>query len=141
MIDLDKMKAELTRDEGLRQRLYKDNATPPRNTIGVGRNLDDVGVSIEEAQYLLANDIKRAIEQLDANLPWWQNLDGTRQRVMVNMCFNLGIKRFLGFQNTLTFIKNGDYDSAADEMLKSAWAGQVGARAQRLSQMMETGNS
>lgn len=138
---MEKMKAELTRDEGLRLRLYKDTATPPKLTIGVGHNIDDLGISKNIAMAILAEDIQTVINQLDAQLPWWRNLDGTRQRVLVNMCFNLGITKLLGFKNTLQLVRDGKYDEAADAMLKSAWANQVGARAQRLSQMMETGNS
>lgn len=138
-IDREKMKAELTLDEG--EKLFPYKCTAGKLTIGIGRNLVDRGITKKEAQFLLDNDITLCIEQLDANLNWWQNLDPVRQRVLVNMCFNLGIKGLMGFTNTLRAVREGRYDDAAEGMLKSKWAGQVGKRAVRLAQMMETGHS
>ena len=136
-MDLALLRAELTRDEGLRLRPYTD--TTGHLTIGVGRNLTDNGISEREAQVLLLNDIARVVEQLDHALPWWQGLDPVRQRVMANMAFNLGIASFLGFHNTIILIQSGRYDAAAAGMRSSLWARQVGPRAERLAAMMETG--
>lgn len=131
--------AELKRDEGVRLKPYRD--TVAKLTIGVGRNLDDVGISEAEADFLLASDIKRTVEDLASRLPWWSTLDEVRQRVLCNMAFNLGIGGLCAFVNTLNAVKAGDYDKAATEMLNSKWAKQVGARAVRLSAMMRTGEA
>lgn len=142
-MDIKVLVAELERDEGLRLKPYRD--TVGKLTVGVGRNLDDVGLSQDEAEYLLQNDIKRACADLDANLPWWRELDDVRQRVLVNMCFNMGIgsiqagRGLLSFGITLLKVKSGDYAGAAAGMLASKWAGQVGGRAKRLADMMRTG--
>jgi len=125
--------AELVRDEGLRLKPYRDSVG--KLTIGVGRNLDDVGISPDEAQYLLGNDIASAEAMLDLRVSWWRRLDEDRQRVLVNMAFNLG-ERLLGFERTLGAIANGSYDVAADAMLQSKWAQQVGPRAVRLAERM-----
>lgn len=138
-VDMQVMRDELTRDEGSRLRLYKDSVG--KFTIGVGRNLDDRGITKDEEALMLSNDIRNVIDQLNANMSWWQDLDSVRQRVMVNMCFNLGYKKFSGFANTLSAIREARYDDAATEMRDSVWAGQVGVRAERLAQMMETGHS
>lgn len=127
----------LMADEGFRSRPYKDSVG--KITIGYGRNLDDNPLTIQEAEYLLVSDIDRASAQLDARLPWWRTLDDVRQSVVLNMCFNMGILRLLGFRRTLTSIQNGDFETAAREMLDSRWAQQVGHRAQRLAQEMKTG--
>lgn len=131
---IDAMRAELVRDEGLRLRIYKD--TVGKLTIGVGRNLDDVGISKDEAYLMLDNDIQRTSDSLDKNLPWWKTLDEVRQRVILNMAFNMGINSLLGFKNTLAAIQAGRYNDAADGMLASKWATQVGDRATRLAKMM-----
>lgn len=128
---------ELTRDEALRLKPYRCSAG--KLTIGVGRNLDDVGISEGEAEILLRNDIDRACSGLDASLPWWRNLDPVRQRVMVNMAFNLGVAGLLGFRNTLKLIELGNYQDAAVAMMASKWAKQVGPRATRLALMMRDG--
>lgn len=134
---MDEMRAELVRDEGLRLKPYKD--TVGKTTIGIGRNLDDVGISRDEAYLMLTNDILRTSDSLDANLPWWKTLNEIRQRVLLNMAFNLGINSLLGFKNTLAMIQAGKYEEAAVGMLSSKWAGQVGARAQRLAEQMVKG--
>jgi lysozyme len=136
-VDITKLKAELARDEGLRLKPYLDSVR--KLTIGYGRNLTDVGISLEEAAYLLDADVARAVKDLDDALPWWIKLDEVRQRVLVNLTFNVGIFGVLGFVNTLKFIETGLYEAAADAMMKSLWANQVGPRAVRLAEMMRTG--
>ncbi len=128
---------QLIRYEGLKLRPYKD--TVGKLTIGVGRNLDDVGISEQEAMILLDNDIERARLDLAKALPWVKTLDSVRQDVLINMAFNMGIGGLLTFKNTLASIKAGDYADAANKMLQSKWARQVGLRASELSQMMRTG--
>lgn len=128
---------ELERDEGIRLKPYQD--TVGKWTIGIGRNLSDVGISTEEAHHLLANDIDHVCNDLDKRFPWWRDLSETRQRVLANMCFNMGIFSLAEFRHTLTAIQTGDFKAAAAGMLASRWAIQVGPRANRLAQMMEEG--
>ena len=132
-----RMKEQLILHEGIRYKAYKD--TVGKVTVGVGRNLVDRGLSTREVDYLLNNDIEDCRYQLDTELPWWRTLSEVRQRVLVDMCFNLGISGLLGFKNTLGFIQAGAYDAAATGMLKSKWAEQVQSRAIRLAEMMRTG--
>jgi lysozyme len=136
-MDSEKLIRELTRDEGLRLKPYRCSAG--KLTIGIGRNLDDVGISHGEAEIMLRNDISRAEADLDRDLPWWKTLDEVRRRVLVNMAFNLGIRGLLGFKNTLELVRTGRYLDAAQHMLDSKWAKQVGPRAVRLATMMRDG--
>lgn len=124
---------DLKRDEGLRLKPYLD--TTGHWTVGYGRNLTDVGISEAEAEYLLANDIARAESFLDANLPWWRTLSPDRQRALANMAFNLG-PELLTFKVTLGRLQAGNYVAAAESMLQSLWAKQVGARAVRLAALV-----
>ena len=125
-------------DEGLRLKPYR--CTAGKLTIGVGRNLDDVGISGEEALYLLKHDIDRAERACAEAFDFWPTLPGARKMVLVNMAFNLGINGLLKFQRTLDAVRYGDYALAAQRMIDSKWAKQVGARADRLAKIMETGN-
>lgn len=134
--DMTQLIAELSLDEGRKLKPYVD--TVGKTTIGVGRNLTDVGISDAECDAMLQNDIGRTVSWLDRNLPWWRDLDPVRQRVIINMAFNMG-GGLLTFVNTLGAMRRADYAAAADGMLASKWANQVGARAQRLAQMMRTG--
>lgn len=136
-MNIDLMKFELRRDEGVRLKPYRD--TVGKLTLGVGRNIDDVGITSEEADYLLENDIGRAMAELDRALPWWRGLSEARQRALLNMAFNLGLSRLLGFRGMLGALQAGDWGRAAAEALNSRWAGQVGARAQRLAEMIREG--
>lgn len=130
------LRLALTRDEGLRLKPYED--TTGHLTIGVGRNLTDVGISSDEAQMLLDHDIDRVVRMLDERIPWWGQLDPVRQRVLLNMGFNLGYGLFQ-FRNTLAHVQRGEYTDAAEHMLDSLWSRQVGARALRLANAMRTG--
>lgn len=132
------LRDQLIKHEGLRLKPYR--CTAGKLTIGVGRNLDDVGISKEEALYLLDNDISKATSDLLQALPWVKDLDDARRNVLINMCFNLGLNGLLGFQNTLSMIQKGWYKEASINMLKSKWAKQVGIRAIELAKIMETGN-
>lgn len=131
------MEKELERDEGKRNKPYRD--TVGKLTIGIGRNLDDRGLTDDEIYYILRTDIDLVEGQLDKHLPWWRDLSDARQRVLLNMSFNLGIAGLLGFKNTLAMIKEGKYTAASAAMLLSKWAKQVGSRALRLARMMKDG--
>lgn len=131
------LKNMLVREEGYSQFIYKD--TQDIWTAGIGRNMESRGLSLQEAIYLLENDIKYFSEQLDKKIPFFKLLDQIRQIVLIDMAFNLGINNLLEFKNTLAAIELGNYQLAAQEMLNSKWAKQVGRRALRLSEMMKTG--
>ena len=135
---LERIKEQLVRHEGLRLKPYR--CTAGKLTIGIGRNLDDCGISQTEAYVLLENDIQNCERQLVDEIPDIYNaLDEVRKSVLLNMCFNLGIKGLLGFNNTLAYIGAGDWERAANGMLASKWAKQVGMRAIELSEMMRKG--
>lgn len=161
-INREVLEAELVIDEGEKFKVYIDTEGHP--SVGVGRNLDSArkggrgisaretqelditrasvlknGVTRKQSRLLLANDIDNVFADLDRALPWWRTLDPVRQRVLANMCVNLGITKLLGFKQTLGLIKRGLYDMASETMLESKWARQVGKRALRLSRLMLLG--
>lgn len=131
------LKAQLVRHEGLRLKPYRD--TVGKLTIGVGRNLDDVGITEDEARTLLDNDVARVESHIARVVPAFSSLDDVRQRVLVDMAFNLGVPGLLKFKAMLAAVEARDFFHAALEMIDSRWAAQVGQRATRLAAMMETG--
>lgn len=133
---MNNIRSLLTLHEDERLKPYKD--TVGKLTVGVGRNLDDVGISHEEAQYLLTNDLIR-VDQGLATLPWTAKLDPVRYAVMQDMCFNLGLPRLKGFKKFLAAMAASNWQTAGVEMLDSLWAKQVGRRATRLRDMVLTG--
>jgi len=128
----------LTRHEGVRLKPYHD--TVGKLTIGIGRNLDDVGISRDEAEYLLTNDVNDALAALRGAFPWFALLNPARQDVLADMAFNMGLHRLEGFHLMLAACEHQDFHEAAKEMRNSHWAAQVGARAIELATMMETGS-
>lgn len=125
--------ALLKHHEGFRQHPYL--CTQGKATVGYGRNLDDVGIDADEAEYLLSRDVQRALEHLRLE-PYWLNLSEVRQAVLLDMVVNLGWGRFCGFTKLREALRSGWYKLAADEMVDSAWYRQVGSRSKRLVGMM-----
>ena len=123
--------------EGLRLKPYRD--TVGTLTSGHGRNLDDVGISKLEAEVLLDHDLAAAEQECRAVFVWFSGLNEARQRVMVEMEFNLGTAGVRGFVRMIAALQVRDYETAATEMRQSRWAEQVGARATRLAETMRTG--
>lgn len=130
------LKSQLEQHEGLRLKPYR--CTEGKLTIGYGRNIEDVGISAEEAEYLLDNDIDRVESRL-RRIEGYRQLSPVRQAVLGNMAFNLGMDGLLRFVRMWEAIKDQDFDRAAREMLDSRWAVQVGSRADELAAIMRTG--
>lgn len=135
-MDVEVLIDDLINDEGIRLKAYR--CTAGKLTIGIGRNLDDKGLSIQEIMYLCKNDINEILPQLQ-KLTFWNELNSPRQEVLVNMAFNLGVDGLLKFKKTLELISKKEYEKASAEMLRSKWANQVGKRAIRLSKVMRSG--
>ena len=128
---------ELKKEEGFSNKIYKCPAG--KNTIGFGRNLDDVGITKEEAEYLLKNDIMKCDRELSELIPFYDKLNPARQYVILSMCFNLGFSGLLKFKKMLKAVREEDFTKASIEMLDSKWAYQVKSRALKLSVIMKTG--
>lgn len=155
---------QLILHEGIRLAPYKCPAG--KWTIGVGRNLEDVGLTASEqmrifgvsglnrlevidrllergitdgeALYLLENDIRVCTADV-SSFPWFNDLGPVRQKVLVDMRLNLGFAGLKGFRRMLAALEAKDYRRAAAEMKDSAWYKQVGTRSVRLIEMMKTG--
>jgi lysozyme len=122
--------------EGLRLKPYR--CTAGKLSIGYGRNLDDCGITEEEAEYLLNNDLERAEKEAE-KFPVYAKLNQSRKDVLIEMVFNMGYSRLSKFKKMFEALEKGDYSSAADQMLDSAWHTQVGKRAERLAYKMRIG--
>ena len=122
--------------EGLRLKPYR--CTAGKLTIGYGRNLDDVGITKEEAELLIKNDLEKAEKDAE-KFPVYSKLNQARKDVLIEMVFNIGYSRLSGFKKMFEALEKGDYDEAANQMLDSAWHTQVGKRAERLAYFMRIG--
>lgn len=111
-------------------------------TIGYGRLIDKAkhgGISEGEAEYLLQNDVSIVLSALRRNINFFDSLCVERQAVLLNMAFQMGIAGLLKFKKTLTLIEMGDYEAAAEGMLKSLWAKQTPNRANEMAEQMRSG--
>lgn len=117
-------------------------------TIGYGHNLTANPIkgvnkysklTEEDAMTILAGDCSVIARTLDSSLYWWRSIGEARSAVLLNMAFNMGVASLLTFKATLRYILDSKFDDAANEMLVSRWAGQVGRRAVELSYQMRTG--
>lgn len=138
----------LIEDEGMRQLPYFDCCSKffrecrcenqGKLTIGVGRNLEDIGISENEAMGLEANDIKRVTAELERAFPWFSTLNTPRRIVILSMGF-MGVEKLKQFNKMIKSIQSGDFMSAASHMMNSKWASQVKIRAVRLAEIMKAG--
>jgi len=127
----------LIRHEGLKLNPY--HCTAGKLTIGVGRNPDDMGITEDEAIYMLRNDVARFATELASIKPIVKSLDDVRYYVLLNMAFNLGINRLMKFEKMWQAIESGQYLEAALEMQDSRWCEQVGGRCTELAELMANG--
>lgn len=134
----DLLQKSLIKHEGLRLKPYKD--TVGVLTIGVGRNLDDMGIRQSEAMLMLDNDIQLFSAQLLHLYPWFQPLDDVRQNVMIELMFILGPSRFSTFKNMIHYMEIKDYKNAASEIRNSKLASDIGPiRTKDLCDALESG--
>jgi lysozyme len=131
----------LKRHEGVEHHIYRCSAG--FWTLGAGRNVDPqggLGLSDDEVDYLLQNDIERVIKELSTEYRWFNSLDDVRKDAMIDISFNLGATRLRGFKRALAAMEVADYTTAAKEFLDSKWSRDVKGRATELCYMIETGN-
>jgi lysozyme len=129
---------QLIKHEGLRQKPYED--TVGKLTIGIGRNLEDKGITKDEAIYLLKNDIIESKMDL-INYDWFNKLSDNRKNVLIDMRINLGLGGLLSFKKMIKALKENNFEEAANEMENSKWYHQVGRRSDHLVQMMKENKS
>ena len=129
----------LRKHEGVRDKVYLCSAG--YETIGVGRNIseDGLGLSDDEIDYLLNNDIKRVREELTEEYYWFAGLNDARQDAMIDLSFNLGQTRLRGFVKALEAMSREEFENAADEFMDSKWSEQVGDRAVEVTEIIRTG--
>ena len=154
----DLLMEKLIAHEGLRLQVYEDSLGIA--TIGIGRNLEDRGITPEElewmdipnmaivhtmgiteadAMYLAQNDVQIVEEELLRSHPCVENLDAVRQLILVDMAFNMGVPRLGKFKKMWAAIHENNFEEAAKEMLDSRWANQVNSRSTKLAHAMHTG--
>ncbi len=137
-MNLEAIRNRLVLEEGLKLTPYK--CTANKLTIGVGRNIEDRGISNETAMQMLDEDIDIMVNELRQNLSWFDKQNDAIQGVLIDLCFNMGISRLLMFVQTLKLIEQGQYAMAADELLDSKYAAMLPARSNRNAEILRAQN-
>ena len=129
----------LKRHEGVKSHVYKCSAG--YESIGVGRNISKTGLGLseDEVDYLLENDISRVIKELSSEYRWFNDLDDVRKDAMIDISFNLGATRLRGFKRALAAMDAADHKTASLEFLDSKWSRDVKGRSTELAYMIEMG--
>jgi lysozyme len=145
-MDRTRLKAQLKIDEAVRTKAYDDKTgrtitslpSGGKVTLGVGWNASDNDMPENVIEALLEYSIDMVIRDLNVSKPSWRRHSPLRQEVLANMCFNMGMPKLKNFRKMWAALEAvaPNYDTAADEMLDSHWAIQVGPRAQRLAAQM-----
>lgn len=133
------LKRQLKRHEGLKLKPYYCPAG--KLTIGVGRNLDDVGINDEEADILLEHDIEDLGRRMAGHpdIPPMDDIGPARYYALMNMGFQMGFTGLLNFQNMLKALREKDWERAKTEALDSQWAKQTPNRAEEVAEILATG--
>ena len=126
---IDDLKEMLIKNEGMELKIYR--CPSGKLTCGVGRNIEDNGISIDEAELMLKNDMDGVFADLDRNIPFWQSMPYNVRLVLCDLCFNLGIKKLCRFTKMLEALEERDFELAGEELLDSTYAKQVKKRADR----------
>lgn len=134
---IDDLIKHLKAEEGVKLKPYR--CTEGKLTIGVGRNLDDVGITEGEADFMLTTDIRRVIDQIDRNWPFWRGMSDNRRIALCSMCFQLGVYGLSKFKKMLAAMEDEDWNEAAAQALDSHWARQTPQRAHRVARMIKEG--
>lgn len=127
MINNQRLTDQLIIHEGLKLKPYR--CTSNKLTIGVGRNIEDVGITEAEARYLLQNDIARVAGECTRVFEWFLEAPEMVKEAVINLVFNMGLSKFLQFKKTIAHLENQEYSLAGAELLNSRYAEQVGNRA------------
>jgi len=136
---MEKIKALIKRHEGLNLKPYL--CTSGKLTIGYGRNLTDNGITETEAEDMLSYDIAEAMHDIDAIFgKLSKDFGENRYTALIDMLYNLGFSRFMGFRKMIAAIKDGDWDDAANQAMNSRWSMQVGQRALDVEKLLRKGD-
>ena len=135
-MNIERLRETITRHEGSRLDMYQDSLGIW--TIGVGHNIQEKGISPAVMELMLDEDIEEAIVELKRSVSFFSKMPEQVQEALVNLSFNMGIPRLMQFKKTLAYLRDGDFEAAADELLDSRYAEQVGRRADEVADMIRS---
>ena len=134
--ELQEIVDEIKKHEGFRSTVYK--CTEGYDTIGYGFAIKDLVIDEDVADLILMKKLHTLLQRICIAFPWFTDTDESVKGVIVNMCYQLGIKGFSKFKKTIYYLETEQYEEASSEMLDSLWAKQTPARAKELSSIVKS---
>ena len=145
-MNIEALREQLKVDEGVKYEIYKDHLGYP--TFGIGHLIteddpehgepDGTEISEDRVNEVFETDVAKFVSEAKILFPDLDDLPEVAQQVIVNMAFNMGRPRLSKFKNFIAGVNDRDWVRAAEEMMDSRWADQVGARAVRLRNLILT---
>ena len=145
-MNIEALREQLKTDEGVKYEIYKDHLGYP--TFGIGHLIteddpehgepDGTEISEDRVNEIFESDVAKFVSEAKILFPDLDELPDVAQQVIVNMAFNMGRPRLSKFKNFIAGVNDRDWVRAAEEMMDSRWADQVGARATRLRNLILT---
>jgi len=145
-MNIEALREQLKVDEGVKYEIYKDHLGYP--TFGIGHLIteddpehgepDGTEISEDRVNEVFESDVATFVSEAKILFPDLDELPDVAQQVIVNMAFNMGRPRLSKFKNFIAGVNDRDWTRAAEEMMDSRWADQVGARATRLRNLILT---
>jgi lysozyme len=138
-MDQSRLEKTIVNDEGFSQTIYQCSAG--KWTIGIGRNVQDKGITYAEAMHLLKNDILECTQDLQRVFgDQFERLPDHTQEALINMRFQLGPGSFRTFRKFIAAIKAWDFAEAERQGLDSKWAkNDTPGRAKRVLKVLRHG--
>ena len=125
---------DIKKHEGFKSKVYK--CTEGYDTIGYGFAIKDLVIDKDLADLILMKKLHEMLERILIAFPWFQNINDEAKSVVINMCYQLGLRGFSKFKKTIYLLETEQYDDASIEMLDSLWAKQTPNRAKELSETL-----
>jgi len=145
-MNLEKLREELERDEGVKYEVYNDHLGLP--TFGIGHLIIDsdpeygavIGTEVRDYRVKEAfeEDVQNVLTDCEKLYVQWEHLPEEVQLIIANMMFNMGRTRLSKFKGMKAGVDSRDWNKAADEMVDSRWYKQVTNRADRLVERMRS---
>ena len=145
-MNIEALREQLKIDEGVKYEIYKDHLGYP--TFGIGHLItendpehgkpDGTKISEDRVNEIFETDVAKFVSEAKILFPDLDDLPDVAQQVIVKMAFNMGRPRLSKFKNFIAGVNDRDWTRAAEEMMDSRWATQVGDRAIRLRNQILT---
>ena len=132
--ELQEIVDDIKKHEGFEPKVYE--CTEGYETIGYGFAIKDLVIDKDVADLILMKKLHTLLQRILIAFPWFKDIDDRAKSVVINMCYQLGIRGFSKFKKTIYYLETEQYEEASMECLDSLWAKQTPGRAKDISEQL-----